>query len=220
MTSRCAAVAMEILTIPIGMDCTIPHGMVKRKAITDWEDAALRAIAAHGLDALSIPDLARGLGVTKGSFYWHFDSLQALVAAALRRWESMDREALDELRPIRDPRARLEALFVQSMQKREAHALYVTLGLSSDPAVAAAVRRVSERRLAFLLQAYRQLGLPAAQARARALLAYTAYVGALHLRRRRASGLSTEKHLAAYVAHAVRTLIPARLRSAAAQPPP
>src|SRR5262245_44323019 len=181
--------------------------MVKRKASSDWEEAALRAIAARGLDSLSIPDLARALGVTKGSFYWHFDSLRALVAAALRRWEAMDQEALGEVQPIRDPRARLEALFVQSMQKREAHALYVALSLSSDPAVAAAVRRVSERRLDFLVHSYRQLGLGAAEAKQRALLAYTAYVGALHLRRRRARGLNAEKDLSAYVAHAVKTLI-------------
>ena len=42
----------------------------------------------------------------------------------------------------------------------------------------------------------------------RALLAYSAYVGALHLRRQRARGLNSERDLAAYVAHAVRTLIP------------
>src|SRR5207247_9049694 len=140
-------------------------------------------IAAHGLDALSIPVLARALGVTKGSFYWHFDGIEALIGAALRRWEEMDGEALDEVRPIQDPRARLEALFVQSMQKREAHALYVALALSSDADVAAAVRRVSERRLHFLIDSYRQLGLGSVEARKRALLAYSAYVGALHLRR-------------------------------------
>src|SRR5258707_3434700 len=139
--------------------------MVKRKASSDWEEEALHAIAARGLDALSIPDLARTLGVTKGSFYWHFESLQALVDAALRRWEAMDLEALDEVRPIDDPRARLEALFVQSMQKREAHALYVALALSSDAAVVAAVRRVSDRRLQFLVRSYRQLGLAPAAAR-------------------------------------------------------
>src|SRR2546423_10104971 len=102
--------------------------MVNRKtarSATDWEEAALRAIATRGAGDLSIPHLARSLGVTKGSFYWHFESLRGLIDAALRRWESLDHEALDELRPIDDPRARLEALFVQSMQKREAHALYV-----------------------------------------------------------------------------------------------
>jgi len=181
--------------------------MVKRMASSDWEEAALHAIASRGLDALSIPDLARSLGVTKGSFYWHFDSLKALIEAALRRWEAMDREALDEVQPIEDPRARLEALFVQSMQKLEAHALYVALALSADPAVVAAVRRVSARRLDFLVRSYRQLGLGTREARMRALLAYSAYVGALHLRRQRAPGLNAEKDLAAYVAHAVKTLI-------------
>ena len=38
-------------------------------------------IAEHGLRALTITKLARSLGVTKGSFYWHFDSLEALLDA-------------------------------------------------------------------------------------------------------------------------------------------
>src|SRR5438067_1929290 len=116
---------------------------------------------------------------------------------------AMDGQALDEVRPIDDPRARLEALFVQSMQKREAHALYVALALSSAPAVVAAVRRVSERRLRLLIDSYRQLGLVASEARPRALRAYSAYLGALHLHRQRARRLNSERDLAAYVAHAV-----------------
>jgi AcrR family transcriptional regulator len=187
---------------------SIPTGMVKRNVREDWEDAALTAIAAHGLRSLSIPELARSLGVTKGSFYWHFRGLQKLIDAALQRWEEMDRAALDELRGIGEPRPRLQALFVQSMEKRDAHALFVTLSGSSVPEVAAALRRMSDRRLRFLVDAYRALGLARADAAEQALLAYTAYVGALHLRQQGAPGLTTEKDLAAYVAHAVKTLIP------------
>src|SRR6185436_622522 len=66
---------------------SIPHGMVKpstqQRSAVDWEDAALAAIAEHGLASLAIPDLARTLGVTKGSFYWHFRGIQELVDAAL-----------------------------------------------------------------------------------------------------------------------------------------
>ena len=176
----------------------------------DWEDAALAAIAARGLGALAIPDLARSLGVTKGSFYWHFRGIQELITAALRRWEQIDKESLDEVRGIADPRARLTALFVESMEKREAHALYVALAAAPSTEVAATIRRITERRLQFLIDAYRELGLPPNDAREQALLAYTAYVGALHLRQQRSPGLSAEKDLTAYVAHAVKTLIPKR----------
>ena len=178
------------------------------RSASDWEDAALTAIAAHGLRSLAIPELARSLGVTKGSFYWHFRGIQELIDAALRRWEEMDRETLEELRAIADPRERLTALFIQSMERREAHALFVTLSGSSIREVAAALRRISDRRLRFLVDAYRELGFTRADASEQALLAYTAYVGVLHLRQQGSPGLTTEKDLAAYVAHAVKTLIP------------
>ena len=204
---------------PATSGSSIPVGMVERtkrkkehpapaaRTAADWEGAALAAIAAHGLRSLAIPDLARTLGVTKGSFYWHFRGIRELVEAAMRRWEEMDRELLEELSAIADARERLTALFVQSMEKQQAHALYVALAGSSDAQVAASIRRISDRRLKFLVDAYRQLGLNAADAREQALLAYTAYVGALHLRQQGSPGLSAKKDLAAYVAHAVKTLI-------------
>lgn len=176
------------------------------RSVTDWEDAALAAVAAHGLRSLSIPELARVLGVTKGSFYWHFRGIQELIDAALRRWEEIDKVSLDELRTIADPRQRLGALFVQSMEKQQAHALYIAL--SPVPDVAASIRRITERRIRFLVDAYEELGLNRNDAREQALLAYTAYVGALHLRQQAAPGLRAEKDLRAYVAHAVKTLIP------------
>src|SRR5262249_46241776 len=39
---------------------------------SDWAEAALQLIAEQGLGALTVSALAARLGVTKGSFYWHF----------------------------------------------------------------------------------------------------------------------------------------------------
>jgi AcrR family transcriptional regulator len=177
--------------------------MVNR-TIQDWEDAALAAIARDGLASLAIPQLARSLNVTKGSFYWHFASLQELIEKSLKRWEERDRITLDELRAITDPRARLAALFEQAMEQREAHGLYVALSSSTVPHTAPVIRRISNRRLKFLIESYTAAGLKRPEARSRALLAYAAYIGALHLR------LSKKKDIDDYVAHALKTLIPAR----------
>jgi AcrR family transcriptional regulator len=38
----------------------------------DWARAALEAFSRGGLPAIAVAPLARRLGVTKGSFYWHF----------------------------------------------------------------------------------------------------------------------------------------------------
>jgi len=186
---------------------SIPTGMVSRnRTIQDWEDAALAAIAEEGMGALSIPRLARSLGVTKGSFYWHFSSLQELIDKSLRRWEERDRLSLEELREIADPRQRLAALFAEAMVRSEAHGLYVALASSSVPHAAAAIRRISNRRLKFLIASYAEAGLNRQEARAQALLAYSAYIGALHLR------LTKKKDLDDYVAHALKTLIPRKQR--------
>jgi AcrR family transcriptional regulator len=53
----------------------------------DWERAALELIAERGMQALAIEPLARRMGITKGSFYWHFSSREALLERALLRWE-------------------------------------------------------------------------------------------------------------------------------------
>jgi AcrR family transcriptional regulator len=58
-----------------------------RLSAEDWEDAALNLIAEQGVGALAVEALARQLGVTKGSFYWHFRTREALLQAALERWE-------------------------------------------------------------------------------------------------------------------------------------
>jgi len=182
---------------------SIPPGMVTR-TVLDWEDAALASIAAEGLASLAIPKLARALGVTKGSFYWHFASLQELIEKSLRRWEERDWATLDDLRAIADPRQRLATLFAQAMEQCEAHGLYVALSSSTLPQAAPVIRRISKRRLKFLIEAYTEAGLKRDEARSRALLAYAAYIGALHLR------LSKKKDIDDYVAHALKTLIPAR----------
>jgi len=52
----------------------------------DWAAAALEAMASSGIEAVAVEPLARSLGVTKGSFYWHFPNREALMRRALELW--------------------------------------------------------------------------------------------------------------------------------------
>ena len=56
-----------------------------RLSAEDWAQAALDQIAEQGVASVAVEPLARRLGVTKGSFYWHFPSREALLVAALER---------------------------------------------------------------------------------------------------------------------------------------
>ncbi|MDW4500523.1 TetR/AcrR family transcriptional regulator [Sulfitobacter sp. D35] len=53
-----------------------------------WIDAALEALVAHGPSALAAEPLARRLGATKGSFYWHFKDVPALHEAVSKDWQA------------------------------------------------------------------------------------------------------------------------------------
>jgi len=53
----------------------------------DWLRAARLALLRGGVEAVRVEKLARDLGVTKGSFYWHFKDRDELLELLLREWE-------------------------------------------------------------------------------------------------------------------------------------
>jgi AcrR family transcriptional regulator len=61
-------------------------------------DAALEAFAQYGYDAASVAEICRRAGVTKGGFYHHFSSKQALFLELLERWLQGIDEQLEALR--------------------------------------------------------------------------------------------------------------------------
>lgn len=157
----------------------------------DWAEAALQLIAEAGLRAVTVGALAARLGVTKGSFYWHFQSRDELLAAALARWERRTiEEVVQALDAIPDYRKRLQLIFEASSQAPRARSLYASLAAAADePAVRAVLARVGAARIDYLDVCYRKLGIPPAEARSRAVLAYAAYRGLLQLAHESASSL-------------------------------
>jgi len=53
----------------------------------NWLRAAETRLAEHGIDSVRVEVLARDLGVSKGSFYWHFRDRAELLDQLLSRWE-------------------------------------------------------------------------------------------------------------------------------------
>ena len=135
--------------------------------------------------AVAVEPLAKELGATKGSFYWHFADRQALVEATLQLWERRDTEqviaAIDE---TLDAETRLRNLlrlaFTSVLDRSAGGAGTVELALQASaalPSVAPTLDRVTKRRLALLTKLYTELGLSRAAARDRGLLAYTSFLG-------------------------------------------
>jgi TetR/AcrR family transcriptional regulator, transcriptional repressor for nem operon len=79
-----------------------------RKAILD---AALALVRRQGWAATSIDHLCRTAGVTKGAFFHHFDSKEALGVAAARHWGTVTSGLFAQARyhQLDDPLARIQA---------------------------------------------------------------------------------------------------------------
>jgi len=173
---------------------TLAYGFVEMRATRhantkvgqdDWTRAALDVIAAEGVGGVKVESLANRLGITKGSFYWHFTDRQDLVEGALELWYRIaTTEVIERLDRIDDPEQRLRALFAESfgdVVNGPIDALLV--GQVDDPVVGPTVVRATAVRLEFLSRTYRDFGLARERAAARARLAYAAYLGMSHLRR-------------------------------------
>ena len=181
-----------------------------RLSADDWAQAALDQIAELGVASVAVEPLARRLGVTKGSFYWHFPSRDALLQAALERWEKVEQETVfGSLEKVPDPRERLRALFQVVAHEATSHIIYSELLKALDhPTVAPVIGRVSQRRFDYLTASFRQAGLSRTEAQHRARLAYAAYVGFLQLSLQLHQPRLQHDEFEAYVEHVMATLIP------------
>jgi AcrR family transcriptional regulator len=156
--------------------------VAQRLTAEDWARAALVAIGERGPAGVAVEPLAARLGTTKGSFYWHFANRDALVTAALELWEQTYTD--DVFRAVAaagGPEARLRALFV-AVTGSERAPVEVNLHAAADhPLLAPAVRRAVTRRTGWVADQLREIGFPPAEARRRAVLAYSTWLGHVQL---------------------------------------
>jgi AcrR family transcriptional regulator len=136
------------------------------------------AIVAGGVAAVAIEPLAVRLGATKGSFYHHFSNREALIVAALEDWERLHEAVIDRLELIPDPAERMRAVLAAAFADRAGGTRDAALlACATHPVVKPIVQRVTERRLRYFAEMYRQLGFPRPEARRRALMLYLSYIG-------------------------------------------
>jgi len=80
----------------------MPHATPRpqRLCAEDWIARGLQTLIESGIEAVQITALARRLDVTRGSFYWHFESREALLDALLTHWRRQNTgvmiESLDD----------------------------------------------------------------------------------------------------------------------------
>ena len=147
-------------------------------------------------------------GCHQGAASIGISSRDALLRAALERWEQVRLMSVRPAEAVADPRERMRELFCRSRTK-SARIIYSELLKTLDhPVVQPVMQRVSKRRLDYLMLAFRQLGMVRADAQHRAHLTYAAYVGFLQLSLQLGQPRLQQAEFDAYVDHVIQTLIP------------
>ena len=147
-----------------------------------WLQAARVALIRDGIAGVEIGKLARRLKVTRGGFYWFFDSRQQLLNELLAEWESENTAAFESVlkRPTHNGLAEFNAIvdiWVSEERYNPAWDAAVRDWARTSPKVANAVRRTDERRIAILHQIFLDMGCKGDEALVRARISYFHQVG-------------------------------------------
>jgi AcrR family transcriptional regulator len=152
--------------------------MTDQLSAKDWLDQGLKALAARGFTALKAEPLAKSMGVSRGSFYWHFADVDAFHAAILRHWGDVAADRIianvEATSASENPVA---VLLRQAFGGRLALEKAVRTWAAHDPAAQEAVRTIDRRRLGYVENLLKASGLSPGIARARAQILYWAFVG-------------------------------------------
>lgn len=151
-----------------------------RLSAEDWARAGLDLLMTEGRAAVKISRLCSDFGVTKGSFYWHFEDFKDLMAAIARLYFSQEMDAARGLVAMEEmpPDARLETMSAMLVESRawEGEAA-VREWARADETVAEAVADLDRRILGVVHDAFIELGFSERDARIRAGVLVYAGIG-------------------------------------------
>lgn len=152
-----------------------------------WIRAARTALVNGGVASVKVVPLAQALGVTSGSFYWHFKNLSSLLDALLQDWQKNNTEPL--LAAVaahpNSGAKQLDALvdvWINETDYSPAWDAAVRDWARVSPEVEAVVRRIDDKRIELLRTVYQRLGFSDQKAFVRARITYFHQVGYYALR--------------------------------------
>jgi AcrR family transcriptional regulator len=119
------------------------------------------------------------MGVSRGSFYWHFADIAAFHAAILEHWRDVAVERiiadLEALSPDQDA---LPALLSRAFGGKPPSLESAMRSWAAHDAIArSVVQAVDQRRMGYIEKVLRDSGLPLEVARARTQILYWAFLG-------------------------------------------
>jgi AcrR family transcriptional regulator len=156
----------------------MPRQATDQLSANDWLELGLKVLATQGFTALKAEPLAKAMGVSRGSFYWHFTDIGAYHAAILRHWREVAAEqVIADLEAASGHDDPLKLLLRRTFSAHLALEKAVRSWATSDAAARGAVQAIDRRRLGYVEELLCRAGFAAEAAQARAQILYWAFVG-------------------------------------------
>ena len=155
--------------------------MADQLSAQDWINQGVKTLAKSGFTALKAEPLAKAMGVSRGSFYWHFADIGAFHAAVLARWREVATErviaGVEAAKANNEGEDSLAGLLRLTFGGKFLLEKAVRSWAANDPRARAAVVAVDRRRLDYIESLLRKAGLAEDVARARAQILFWAFFG-------------------------------------------
>jgi AcrR family transcriptional regulator len=152
--------------------------MVDQLSATDWLNHGLKTLTQEGFTALKAVPLAKSMGVSRGSFYWHFADIEAFHGELLRLWRDIAAERIiADVDAASEKDNALQILLHRVFGEQRALENAVRRWAAVDPAARAAVQAIDRRRVSYVESLLRTAGVDDDAARTRAQILYWTYLG-------------------------------------------
>ena len=159
----------------------------RKLAASDWTEAAIQTLLSSGIDAVQITRLAGDLGVSRGSFYWHFADRAELLESLLTQWHQLNsraiKVALSDVDSLSEAILSFFALWMDDAGFSPSLDQAIRDWARLDTAVFALVQQEDKLRISHISRCFERFGFDKREAPVRARVLYFAQIGyyAMHM---------------------------------------
>ena len=147
----------------------------------DWIRIALEGLINDGIDAVQVTKLAKGLKVSRGSFYWHFSDRKDLLVTVLDEWRAANLPVIEcvlkEAATLSEGVLSIFAIWEEHRQFNPKLDQAVRDWARLDDDVLETVREEDGRRIEAIALFFARFGFGESEAMVRARVLYFAQVG-------------------------------------------
>lgn len=147
-----------------------------------WLEEGLEILREFAQDKIRILYLCKRLGVTRGSFYHHFKSIDDYVSELLKKWEKENTLMLIQVaNKAASAEEQMQVLSDMVASRDKMVEVAIRSWSNYNTTVKEYLSRVDQIRLSYLVNVLEKMGLDKTKAEQRAKLEYALVVGIQHL---------------------------------------